>query len=198
MKQQSFEKINWQHKYSYGGLLRQKQAGRKARPLSSKNSIHLIFKANREYIRGGFRTHRRFQLLHAIVQKYSRHFWVRIEQISIQGDHIHILIRCYRRSKYLDFFRVVAGQIAQRFQQEGLMIRHHAMTDTPRNGEKVARTQVKLWKYRPFTRVVVGWKAYKTVRDYVQLNEQEILGKIPYRKERLKGLSSTEWEILWS
>ncbi len=62
----------------------------------------------------------------------------------------------------------------------------------------VTGTLQKLWKYRPFTRVIRGWKAYKTVRNYVQLNEQEILGNIPYRKQRLRGLSSNEWEILWT
>jgi hypothetical protein len=54
-----------------------------------------------------------------------------------------------------------------------------------------------LWKYRPFSRVVRGYKAYRIVRDYVQLNEKEITGQIPYRKQRLKGLSSSEWEALW-
>ncbi|MEK6774189.1 MAG: hypothetical protein AABY64_09625, partial [Bdellovibrionota bacterium] len=67
-----------------------------------------------------------------------------------------------------------------------------ALTDTP---QKQGKKQ-KLWKYRPFTRVVKGWKAYKTVKNYIQLNEQEALGIIPYRKLRLKGLSSTEWALL--
>ncbi|MEK6774395.1 MAG: hypothetical protein AABY64_10665 [Bdellovibrionota bacterium] len=64
------------------------------------------------------------------------------------------------------------------------------MTDAPK--------KQKLWKYRPFTRVIKGWKAYKIVRSYIQLNEREALGVIPYRKTRLKGLSSTEWELLWT
>ncbi|MEK6773872.1 MAG: hypothetical protein AABY64_08020 [Bdellovibrionota bacterium] len=68
------------------------------------------------------------------------------------------------------------------------------MTDTPETRKK----SKKLWKYRPFTRVIRGWKAYRTVTSYVRLNEQEALGNIPYRKLRLKGLSTGEWEILWA
>jgi REP element-mobilizing transposase RayT len=117
-------------------------------------------------------------------------FFVHVEQISIQGDHIHILIRTHRRSQFHYFFRVVAGQIAQVFEKEGLLM----MTDTPGR----PRTKRSLWMYRPFSRVVRGWRAYWIVRDYIQLNEKEALGVIPYRKERLKGLSIGEWNLLWA
>jgi len=264
--QLSFQKTNWRHQYSHGGSLRQKRAGRGARPLSTRESIHLVFKANKDVIRGGFRNHRRFALIHHLLQRYRIKFWIRIEQVSIQGDHIHLLIRTTRRSQYLYFFRVLAGQIAQRFEKEGLLTASSSMpavsvkaqalasssknpipsvTDTPKwraSAEEgsfgagkasvkgvavtdtLARASVegrssgsmsiltegsgagaksllvlkKLWRHRPFTRVVKGWKAYKTVRDYIQLNEKEALGEIAYRSERLRGLSSSDWETLWS
>jgi len=120
-KQLSFQTTNWRHQYSHGGSLRQKRAGRGARPLSTKQSIHLVLKANKDVIRGGFRLARRFALIHHLLQRYRIKFWIRIEQVSIQGDHIHLLIRTTRRSQYLYFFRVVAGQIAQRFEKEGLL-----------------------------------------------------------------------------
>lgn len=198
MKQKDLEKINWKHRYSHGGMLRQKRKGRKARPLSTKTTIHLVLKANKECIRGGFRTRRRFQLIQYILRKYAKHFWVNIDQLSIQNDHIHLLIRAPRRFKYLDFFRVIAGQVAQKFEQEGLFSPAFVkrVTDTPGNHASGKR---KLWRYRPFSRVIAkGYKALRIVQNYVQLNEQEALGKIKYRKERLKGLSLRDWQILWS
>jgi hypothetical protein len=45
---------------------------------------------------------------------------------------------------------------------------------------------------------VVGWKAYQIIRDYVQLNEQEVTGKIWYNKYRLRGLSTEDWDVLWA
>jgi REP element-mobilizing transposase RayT len=303
-KQQSFEQIPWRHRYSHGGSLRQERAGRSARPLSTRDSIHLVFKANRDVVRGGFRQSRRFALIHHLVQKYKFKFYVKVEQLSIQGDHLHLLIRTTRRSNYQSFFRVVAGQIAQQFEKEGLLTlsvtdtpqdvartqaggskkhrrakklagensQHQAglgpaltrkqrenqvvidtpeslqrtpklsdhkrksgrVTDTPKDlalaqarrfktrdqvevhesinahgpiepddlNQEAAnpgqKTLIKLWKYRPFTRVVKSWKAYQTVRDYIQLNEKEAIGEISYNKRRLKGLSSSEWEILWT
>ena len=234
-KQTTFQKTNWKHRYSHGGSLRQLRAGRSARPLSTRESLHLVLKANKDRIKGGFRTANRFRLIHHLIQKYRFKFFIKIEQISIQNDHIHFMIRTTRRSLYQHFFRVLAGQIAQRFEKEGLLTvsvtnsetvsRGERVTDTPkrgvrgkgralevserlqvnRNGEsaeeeldKVTKKLQKLWKFRPFTRVVKGRKAHLTLRNYIQLNEKEALHEIPYRKERLRGLSLREWEILWS
>ena len=220
MQQNFFGKTQWQHRFSYGGTLRQCRAGRGARPLSSREPLHLVLKARKEKIRPGFRTYKRFALIHFILRKYAAHFFVKIEQVSIQGDHIHLLIRTTRRSNYQNFFRVFAGQISQRFEKEGLLTitkpplpqpagdRVHAnVTGPPKvtvsQGTSQSRETSRapclngLWRHRPFSRVVRGWRAYKIVRDYIQLNEKEALGQIPYRKERLKGLSNSEWQILW-
>ena len=216
MQQNLFGKTHWQHRFSYGGTLRQCQAGRGARTLSCREPLHLVLKAKREKILPGFRTYKRFALIHFILRQYAAHFFVKIEKISIQGDHIHLLIRTTRRSNYQNFFRVFAGQIAQRFEKEGLLTiakqpvprpttnRAPAeVTGTPGSGGIKERQGTRtpslkgLWRHRPFSRVVRGWRAYKIVRDYIQLNEQEALGQIPYRKKRLKGLSNSEWQILW-
>jgi REP element-mobilizing transposase RayT len=207
MKQQSFEKINWKHRLSHGGSLRQKRAGRKARPLSTREPIHLVFKANRERIKGGLRNAKRFALIHRILRKYAKRFWIKVEQVSIQHDHIHFVIRAPRRAKFWDFFRVFAGQVAQQFEKEGLLSvanrdikgrRSESATGTPGRVHKASKSLLRLWKYRPFTRVVVGWKAYQIVRDYVQLNEKEVTGQIRYQKDRLRGLSLGDWDLLWS
>ena len=204
-KQQKFDfaKIHWKYRFSHGGTLRNSRKGRGTRPLSGKEPLHLVFKANKDCLRGGLRTYRRYFLIQKIVDRYAQKFFVKIEQISIQNDHVHFLLRARRRTDYQSFFRVVTGQIAQQFQKNGLLDlnQNKNVTDTQ---EKKADTTLtpkkskKLWKYRPFTRVIRGWKSYRTVVSYVRLNEQEALGNIPYRKLRLKGLSSGEWEILWA
>jgi REP element-mobilizing transposase RayT len=149
------------------------------------------------------------------MQKYSQKFFIKIEQVSIQSDHIHCLIRTSRRSNFHYFFRVVAGQIAQQFENLELLNSpaptwskslptvmpktllkmkkeedQSSVTDTP-------RAELRLWKYRPFSRVVRGYKAYLIVRDYIQLNEKEATKVIRYSKSRLKGLSLGDWELLW-
>jgi putative transposase len=143
-RQGSFFKSN-KFQYQHGGELRRKRAGRGKRPLSTKDSLHVVFKMNREAHRPGLRNY----------------------------------------TSYALSMRVVAGQIAQ-----GLGRR---MTDTPKPPQK----RTKFWKYRPFSRVVKSWTAEKTVRNYIQLNEKEARGEIPYSKDRLKGLTPEQIQELW-
>lgn len=216
--QQNFYGVHRRHRYCYGGQLRKQVRGRGQRPLSCKQALHAVFKIDRTRLRHrGLRVAPCFYLIHQVVRQYSKRFYVKVEKISIQGDHIHMVIRTTRRSHFHYFFRVVAGQIAQRFEHEGLLSGSlkKSMTDTPQprvsveprntitglgrclSGKK-QKKGTKLWLLRPFSRVVLGAKAFQTVMDYVQLNEQEALGKIKYQKLRLRGLSSGEWAILWS
>ncbi|WP_413292556.1 transposase [Bdellovibrio sp. HCB185ZH] len=183
MKQQTFSQLNthWRFRYCHGGTLRRSSKGRGARPLSSKDPIHLVFKINKAAVRSGLRSPRSFNLLRVLLKKYSRKFFVRVEQFSIQTDHIHLLVRGSRRSSMQSFLRVVAGQFAQ------------CLTDTfhqKNEGEKV-------WKHRPFSRVIKGYKPYRIVRDYIQLNEAEAWGR-PYSKTRLRGLSEEQLRELWA
>ena len=179
--QKDFFSLSSRQRWCAGGDLRRKRAGRKARPLARKHSLHVVLKADKRLIKTGLRTYRRYFLVLKILQTFAARFNIKIEQYSIQYDHIHLLIRLGCRSDALNFFRVLAGQIAQNFQQRGLMV-----TDTP----------TKLWTQRPFTRVVLGARAMVTIKNYLKLNELEALRLIPYRKTRLKGLSEKEWELL--
>lgn len=215
-KQSSFLKSKREHKYKHGGELRKKRAGRFHRPLSTKAPHHIVFKVNKIVLRHqSLRSIHGFRLSQHLIQKYAKKFFVKIEQISIQNDHIHMMIRTSRRSLFQNFFRVVAGQIAQQFEKEGLLrfvesIGHQVrrngkvvfslarkkVTDTPkRRGEKLGEVNVSrkkklsLWKYRPFSHLVKDYKAYTIVRNYIQLNKKEVQGTIPYRKERLRGMT---------
>lgn len=181
-RQQSFNATHLKFRYNHGGVLRQSRLGRQARPLSTHNPIHLVLKVDRQKIRRGFRSPLGFKICNTVIHTYADRFSVKVEQLAICNDHIHLIVRLSRRSLGQHFFRVVAGQIAQNFKNNGFWV-----TDTQR-----------IWKFRPFTRVVTGWKAYQIVRNYVQLNKKEAEGIIPYRKERLRGLSAGEWQLLWS
>jgi len=174
---------------SHGGSLRNRRQGRGQRPLSSREPLHVVFKIQKTKLRfRSLRSPQSFRLIQKLIHRYSNHFFIRIEQVSIQNDHLHLSIRTTRRSQFLNFFRVLSGQIAQRFEKAGFLF----VTDTPKGLKK------SLWQVRPFSRVVRGWKAYKIVRDYIQLNEKEAMGEIPYQKRRLKGLSMQDWQSLWT
>jgi putative transposase len=198
-KQTSFLKQKALHQFSHGGSLRNHRAGRSHRPLSCKDPLHVVLKINKYALKGrSLRASKVFQLTQNMIRIYSKKFFVKVEQISIQNDHIHLLIRTSRRSLFHHFFRVVAGQIAQNCQQLGLYHQNTEskhVTDTPTNklGKKVS-----LWKHRPFSRVVKGYRAYRRVRNYIQLNENEALGETVYQVNRLRGMTAEDIRKLWS
>ena len=188
-KQESLFKVNSRHHLASGGELRRERAGRGRRALSTKEPLLLTFKVHQSKLRRGtLRAGQSFLLINKIVKRYSGRFFVSIDQWTIQNDHIHLLVRAPRRSIFHHFHRVVAGQIAQNFEKAGLI----RVTGTP----KISQKGTGLWKFRPHSRVVRGFRAYKIALDYIRLNELEVLGKIPYRRKRLRGLSSEEWELL--
>lgn len=209
-KQLSLFKTDWNFHYTHGGVLRQKRKGRGVRALSCREPLHLVFKVNSSRLRHkSFRSLRGMSLVRKIIARYAKMFFVRIEQVSIQHDHLHLLIRTSRRSLFHYFFRVVAGQIAQQFEKEGLL-RSARVTDTPTHALRADKgdrksdsathpepKEIPVWKHRPFSRVVRGYKAYLITRNYIQLNEKEVTGEIRYQTHRLRGLSSADWAVLW-
>ncbi len=172
MKQQSFQKTNWDHRFCHGGELRKSIHGRGQRPLSTKDPLHVVFKIRKESQRMGLRHPFVHQLVGKLLKKYSAKFFVKIEQQSINSDHIHLLLRCSKRSMFLHFFRVFAGQLAQQ------------LTDT----QKIKRTGLSIWKARPWSRVIRGFRNYEVVKLYIVLNQKEASGERVYRKQRLRGL----------
>ena len=139
-----------------------------------------------------------FNLCHEILKKYSVHFFVKIEQYTVQNDHIHLIIKAYQTSSLHNFCRVVAGQIAQRLQKEGLAtVSLPGIKDETLPRWKRQHLFTRLWKYRPYTRMVIGFKPLLILKDYLKLNEIEALGKIPYQKSRLLGGSLESLRELW-
>lgn len=172
------------HNLTYGGQLRKKRSGRGQRPLSTKHSLHLVFKLNQQnLIRRSLRNPKNFKIVNEIFVKFSARFFIKIDQMSIQHNHIHVIVRASRRQNFHSFFRVISGQIAQRLKM---------VTDTPGVTKTVGKSNAskKLWLQRPFTRVVKAWKSLLILRKYVALNEMEVTGRIHYRKDRLRGVTA--------
>lgn len=167
---------------SHGGILRKSRHGRGRRPLSSRDSIHIVFKVNVRALPRGLRHPATFATLHRVNLRYAKRFKISVEQIAVERDHVHILAHAGSRAQFQAYFRVVSGQFAQ------------IVTDT----FKRRQCGVRVWKYRPYTRVVRGDRDQRTVRNYIRLNELEASGKIAYRKERLRGISESDLLRLWN
>lgn len=95
-----------------------------------------MLKIERRLLRWGLRSPLGFYLINHIIKKYARRFYVKVEQVSINHDHLHLLVRFSKRSLGQHFLRVVTGQIAQQFKNNGFLAAKN-VTGTPTKTPKL-------------------------------------------------------------
>lgn len=158
---------------SFGGSML-KSHPKTRRPLDSKLPIHLTLRAQRSCLR----TPTTIGKVNTIVQTTARRYGVRIYSYVNVGNHLHLLIKISKRARWAAFIRDLCGQIAL-FVRKSL---NFASTES-------------FWLYRPFTRVVQGWRrAFKIAKSYLYLNQLEADGMISRGETKtLKDLRA-----LWS
>lgn len=139
-----------------GSLLAETTSPRNRRPIESKLPLHVVIRANRSVLR----LPKTFHLVEREIDRWAKLSGVTIYKRANVKNHLHLLVQT-TRAKWLKFIRGLTGSLARKLQATGINV-----------GDK-------LWKHRPFTRIVKGWqKAYKSVKDYIQLNEWEGAGNI--------------------
>ena len=94
-------------------------------------------------------------LIETLTEMYAKRFGIKIYGQSVQRDHYHLSIRIQSREAYKKFIRAMTGRLAQVLGKG-------------------------LWRFRPFTRLSRWGKAYEKLREYIEMNEREVLGLQPY------------------
>lgn len=105
-----------------------------------------------------------FKLVNAAVGEISKRHGVKIYKYANLGNHLHILVKIPSVRRWSAYIRELTGRIAQLVKEQ-------------------VPSEDTFWLHRPFTRIVRGWrKAYRTAKEYVELNQLEAEGHIS-RKE---------------
>lgn len=166
---------------------------RKARPLSNKSPLHLVLRSDFAKGRRSLLRHRPH--IEKVIGKAQKRFGIRVYEKAIVSNHIHLVVRGRRRTDLQNFFRVVAGHIAQEILRlypltpvEKVERRKrggaHPQSGQPAQNAPQARTREKenkFWQTRIYSRIVSWGKEYFTVKKYVIQNTLEALGIIPYK-----------------
>jgi REP element-mobilizing transposase RayT len=144
---------------AYGGALLKTRAGRAhGRPLSTRETMHLVLRSTKATGALSFRCHS--GRIEATLKKFSRRYGVKILSLANVGNHLHLQIKLSNRQLYKPFIRAVTAAIAM------------AVTGASR----WKKMDGKFWDYRPFTRVVKSWRGYLTLKDYIHINRLEGAG----------------------
>lgn len=156
MKQLKFFKAQ---EKAYGGELLKTRKGRAhGRPLATRSTMHLVLRSSKARGEWSFRRHE--AKIESILAKFAKKNGVKLLKIANVGNHIHLHIQLTTRHTYRAFIRAVTAAIAM------------AVTGTHRWKPQ----KIKFWDYRPFTRIVQGFRAYLNLKDYLVINQLESYG----------------------
>ncbi len=128
-----------------------------SRPLDTRNTMHLVLRSSRAKGDWSFSKAENHRKIKSITAKFSQKYAVKILSLANVGNHLHFHIKLGNRHTYKPFIRAVTSAIAM------------AVTGTSR----WKKQEGKFWDYRPFTRVVMGFKALLKIKDYIRINQLE-------------------------
>ena len=158
---------------------------RKQRPLSLKKPLHLILRSDFAYGSRSLLRHR--PLIEKVIAKAKKRFTIRVYEMAIVSNHIHILIKGRTRQDLQNFFRVVAGHIAQELLCQFPVLQ----SERAKQGGalKTRGKENKFWQTRIYSRIVSWGREYLHVKEYVVQNALEALGLIPYKTRAKRSLA---------
>lgn len=152
---------------------------KRRRPLSIHTPLHLVMRSDFAYGNRSLLRHR--PLIDRIIKKAGKKFSIKIYEKAVVSNHIHLLIRGYKRESIQNFFRVVAGHIAQEILKEWPLSKQEVY----RRGSAPAKKREqknKFWETRIYSRVMKWGAEFFRVKAYVVKNTLEALGLIQYKK----------------
>ncbi len=158
---------------------------RKQRPLSSKKPLHLVLRS--DFAHGSRSLLRHRPLIEKILAKAKKRFAIRIYEMAIVSNHIHIVIKGRTRQNLQNFFRVAAGHIAQELLRQFPILQSEKAKQggASKNREK----ENKFWQTRIYSRIVSWGREYSSVKEYVVQNALEALGLISYKTRAKRSLA---------
>lgn len=167
MKQTSFLKSA---PGAYGGTLMKSRKGRaRPRPLSTRETMHLVLRSTQARGDWSFALPRHRVKIRALSDRFGRRYGVRVLSLANVGNHLHFHVQLGNRQLYRPFIRALTGAIALSVTGSG-------------RGRPLPKG--RFWDYRPFTRVIQGFRALLGIRDYLEINRLEGLG-VPRAKARI-------------
>ena len=148
------------YKSAYGGEDREKRAQRsRPRPLATRSTMHLVLRSSLAKKDWSFL--KKKCEIQEIAEKFARTHFVKIISMANVGNHLHFQIQLHSRHTYKKFIRAFTGAI---------------MMEITGFSRWKKTTIKKFWDYRPFTRIVQGYKDFLNLRDYIGINQLEGFG----------------------
>jgi putative transposase len=164
------------NKDAYGGTLRCTREGRSGpRPISTRETMHLVLRSTKATGEWSFKKPKNEKKIREIVARFSQKYGVRMISIGFVGNHIHFQLKLGNRFAFKPFIRGLTSSIAMAVTGVSRWTRVKGIGGPAKN-QGTTKTGERFWDYRPFTRVVRGFRALLNLKDYIKVNELEGFG----------------------
>ncbi len=160
------------------------------RPISCQKSLHVVLRSDKAK---GYRSlNNNTKMIHALTQKTEKHFGVKVYGFALNHNHLHLSVRGKRIIDIQNFFRVLAGHMAQQILRKFPLpqIAGNAPNSTPDTASSKSKYKRKFWNDLIYSRLVTWGREFRQVLAYIEKNKLEALGLLPQRT-RTASMEST-------
>ena len=161
MKSRQLKLLADQPKAFGGELLKTRKGRSQPRPLSTRESMHLVLRSSKAKGAWAFNKGSNSGQIEKIVLKFAGKYGVKIYSLANVGNHLHFHIKLSNRHLYRPFIRAITAAIAMK------------VTGASRWKKLKSTARDRFWDYRPYTRVVRSWRAFLSLKDYIRVNSWE-------------------------
>ncbi len=144
----------------FGGNSRTTRESRTFRPITTKQSMHIVLKSKLAKGNWSFLKPKNKQIVAGLLKKYAKIMGVQIFSSANVGNHLHLHLKFHSHSSYKRFIRTLTGAIALKIT----------------GASKKNKLKERFWSQSPYTRFVFGIKDFMRMSDYIKVNILEGFG----------------------
>jgi REP element-mobilizing transposase RayT len=146
--------------------------------------MHLVLRSSKAVEDMSFKAPQNRSAIEKIISRFAAKYGIRIISLANVGTHLHFHVKISKRRGYLCFIRAITAAIAMHVSGKNRWtVKKLAIPARARVRRPERQHRDKFWDYRPFTRIVDGFRAFLNLRDYIQINQLEGLG-VPRHQAR--------------
>ena len=141
-----------------------------ARPLSTKESIHLVLRSARAFGSQSMLHGHNAKKIHELIYNQAECCGIKVYHFVNVGNHLHLVIKLHDIKLYRKFIRAITGLIARQVLKKERGLAKNTSTNESVPNESVSKIDNRFWVARPFTRLIAWGRDYNHVSWYMKKN----------------------------
>ena len=141
-----------------------------ARPLSTKESIHLVLKSARAFGSQSMLHGHNAKKIYELIYNQAECCGIKVYHFVNVGNHLHLVIKLHDIKLYRKFIRAITGLIARQVLKKERGLAKNTSRNESVPNESVSNIANRFWVARPFTRLIAWGRDYNHVSWYMKKN----------------------------